>query len=221
MTGWGIVFSFLLLVGVVGAAAGVVPRRHLPEAAPGVIANERISALTGGLLLILSAAIGVTILRIGDLLPEHYLVGFLMVGPMALKLTSTGYRFARYYTHNPAYRTAGPPVAVLRWSAPFLVAATVALFATGIELWLFSYRFGTWWFQAHVVSFLVWTAALVIHVLGHARRSAEAAMDEIGVWSARAFTRRGLVVGSVVLGAVLAVVSLLYASPFPLPSGMG
>jgi hypothetical protein len=220
MTEWGIGFSFLLLVGVVGGAAGVVRRRHLPEAAPGVILNEGISALTGGLLLILSAAIGVTVLRIADLLPEHYLVGFLMLGPLLLKLASTGYRFVRYYTDNPAYRTAGPPMALLRWTAPFLVAATVAVFATGIELWLFGYRFGHWWLLAHVISFLVWTPALVIHVLGHTRRSAEAARDEIRALSARAFTRRGLVVASLMLGAVLAVASLLYTSPFP-PSASG
>ena len=36
-------------------------------------------------------------------------LGVLLIGPVALKLASTGYRFVRYYTSEPRYRRKGPP----------------------------------------------------------------------------------------------------------------
>ncbi len=53
---------------------------------------------------------------------------------MLLKLGSTGYRFARYYTGNPAYVQKGPPPLALRLLAPGVVLTTLALFGTGIAL---------------------------------------------------------------------------------------
>ena len=44
----------------------------------------------------LLAVIGVTILRIGQLLSVHLFVGMLLIGPVLLKMGSTGYRFLRY-----------------------------------------------------------------------------------------------------------------------------
>ena len=82
-------------------------------------------------MYVLSVAIAITILRVGNLLPEHYFVGFLMLGPLAVKMSSAGYRFVRYYTGNRACREAGPRQIVLRLSAPILVAATIAVFGTG------------------------------------------------------------------------------------------
>lgn len=221
MTGPGVVFLLLIALAGAGGAAGAIRSNRRYDVAPGVAANERLSAVTGALLLVLSGGIGVTILRIGDLLPEHYLIGFFMLGPLALKMGSTGYRFVRYYTASAAYRQAEPPQVVLRLSAPFLVLATIAVFATGIELWLFGYRFGAWWFQAHVVGFLAWTAFLAVHLLGHTRRSAAAAWEELTVRLSDSFTRRGLVIAWLLLGAALAAASLLYVSPFPTPTGSG
>ena len=221
MTGPGVLFTLVLVLSAAGATAGVIRPRPRSESSPGVAANERISSLTGALLLVLAGGIGVTILRIRDLLPEHYLIGLLMLGPLVLKLGSIGYRFVRYYTRDPAYRRAGPPHLLLRLSAPLLVVATLVVFATGIELWLFGYRHGTWWFQAHVVSFLVWTALLGIHLLGHTRRSVEAVAEEMTLNARTALAGRGLLIASLVSGGVLAVASLLYASPFPPPLGSG
>src|SRR5580700_5059032 len=73
----------------------------------GTTGNERLTAATGVLLLVLLAVIGVTILRLGQLLWVHLFVGMLLLPPVLLKLGSTGYRFARYYTANPAYREKG------------------------------------------------------------------------------------------------------------------
>lgn len=219
---FGGVFLLALVLGTLGGASGVgIRTRRRLDVASGVAANERISAVGGAVLLLLALGIGITILQIRDLLPEHYLIGFLMLGPLGLKLSSTGYRFVRYYTHSQPYRRAGPPELVMRLSAPFLVVATIAVFATGIELWLFGYRYGTWWFQAHVVSFLAWTAFLAVHLLGYAQRSFSAGWEEVTARLNASITRRGLVVGALLLGVILAIASLLYTSPFPLPAASG
>jgi len=96
----------------------------------GVTANERLTTLTGGLLLVLLALMGITVLSVRRLLPEHFLLGFLLIPAVALKLASTGYRFWRYYTGDSQYRRAGPPELFLRLIAPIVVISTVAVFAT-------------------------------------------------------------------------------------------
>jgi hypothetical protein len=189
--------------------------RHWEPSTSGVMANERLTSLTGGLLLVLLALLGVTVLSVRRLLPEHFLLGFLVIPPLALKMASTGYRFARYYTGDPLYRRAGPPQLFMRLIAPIVVLSTVAIFATGIELWLFGLRLGSVWVEAHKLSFTIWLPATAVHVLGHLIRTSRAVSDEVSSSRpAKAMTRRSLVVGSLILGVVLAVASLTYASPF-------
>ena len=189
--------------------------RHTEFSESGVAANERLTALTGGLLVVLLALMGITVLSVRRLLPEHFLLGFLLIPPVALKLASTGYRFGRYYTGDLQYRRAGPPQLVMRLIAPIVVLSTVAVFATGIELWLFGLRFGSVWVAAHKLSFIVWLPATAVHVLGHLSRTGQAAAEEISASGSRsAITRRSLLVGSLVAGVVLAAASLTYATPF-------
>ena len=89
------------------------PHRPLARrlTAGGTTGNERLTTATGVVLLVLLAVIGVTILRLRSLLWVHLFVGMLLIGPIALKMASTGYRFVRYYTANPRYRRKGPPPA--------------------------------------------------------------------------------------------------------------
>jgi hypothetical protein len=181
----------------------------------GVTTNERLTTLTGGLLLVLLALMGITVLSVRRLLPEHFLLGFLLIPPVALKLASTGYRFWRYYTGDSQYRRAGPPELFMRLIAPIVVISTVAVFATGIELWLFGLRFGSIWVEAHKLSFGVWLPATAIHVLGHASRTGQGALEELSAFRSRTtITRRSLVMGSLIAGVVLAAASLTYATPF-------
>jgi hypothetical protein len=181
----------------------------------GVMANERLTALTGGLLLALLVLMGVTVLSVRRLLPEHFLLGFLLIPPLVLKMASTGYRFVRYYTGDAQYRSAGPPQLLMRLIAPVVVISTVAIFATGIELWLFGLRYGSIWVVAHKLSFDIWLPATAVHVLGHLSRTGQAAAEEISVSRpGSAITRRSLLVGSLIAGVVLAAASLTYASPF-------
>ena len=44
---------------------------------------------------------------LGSLLSVHVFVGMLLLGPVALKLAATGYRFARYYTAARDYVRTG------------------------------------------------------------------------------------------------------------------
>ena len=80
----------------------------------GTAGNERLTTLTGAILIVLLLVIGVTILRIRQLIDVHLFVGLLLLGPVLLKLASTGYRFVLYYSGNLAYRRKGPPELALR-----------------------------------------------------------------------------------------------------------
>jgi hypothetical protein len=135
--------------------------------AGGTDGNERLTVLTGTLLVVVTAAVGVTIIRIGQLMWLHLFLGLVLIGPVALKLASTGYRFVRYYTDNPAYRRKGPPFPLLRGLAPLVVLATIALFATGVALLFAGRDTGLPLGMLHKVSFFVWIALTALHVLGH------------------------------------------------------
>ncbi len=100
----------------------------------GTVGNERLTAATGILLVVLLAVIGVTLLRLRPLISVHLFVGLVLIPVVCLKLASTGYRFVRYYTSDPAYRKRGAPPILLRVSAPIVVATSLAVLATGVAL---------------------------------------------------------------------------------------
>lgn len=132
----------------------------------GVTGNARLTAAVAAALLVLLAAEGATIPFIGQLLGPHVFIGMLLLPPVALKLSSTGYRFARYYTGSEPYVRKGPPPLALRLLAPGVVLTTLALFGTGVALLLAGPPSDTLKF-AHKASFIAWFALMAIHVLGH------------------------------------------------------
>lgn len=142
------------------SAATVIPVRRA-----GVAGNGRLTAALGAVLLVLLAAEGATIPFIGQLRVEHILIGMALIGPVAAKLASTGYRFARYYLGAPAYVRKGPPPAALRLLAPGVVFTTVALFGTGVALLLGGESDQLDFL--HKASFIAWFALMTVHVLGH------------------------------------------------------
>ncbi len=133
----------------------------------GISGNERLTAATGVLLILLLAVIGVTLLRLRSLISVHLFVGLLLIPPIALKLASTGYRFMRYYTSNTAYRERGAPPILLRVSAPVVVASTIAVLATGVALLFVGPESAGILRELHKLSFIVWGAFTALHVLGH------------------------------------------------------
>jgi hypothetical protein len=135
--------------------------------AGGTAGNELLTACTGAVLIVTLAVLGVTIVRIGSLLWLHLFVGLVLIGPLALKLASTGYRFVRYYTHDPVYVEHGPPELALRLLGPLVVISTLVVFVSGVVLLLGGPSFRSTWFPVHKLSFFAWLAIMAVHVLGH------------------------------------------------------
>jgi hypothetical protein len=136
------------------------------QRSPGVTGNARLTGAAAAALLVLLAAEGATIPFIGPLLGPHIFIGMLLIPPVLLKLGSTGYRFARYYTGSPPFVRKGPPNLALRVLAPGVVLTTLALFGTGVALLVAGPPSNTLIF-AHKLSFIAWVALMTLHVLGH------------------------------------------------------
>lgn len=132
----------------------------------GVEGNRRLTAALGAVLLVLLAIEGGTIPFLGQLEAVHVVVGLVLIPIVLLKLGTTFYRFARYYTGNPAYRRAGPPHPVMRVAGPFVVLTSVALFTSGVALAIVG-RHSQTVYTVHKLSFILWFGAMTIHVLGH------------------------------------------------------
>lgn len=133
----------------------------------GTDGNEQLTAVAGVILLVLFAALGITIIRIGQLLWWHLFLGVLLVGPVALKLASTGYRFTRYYASTPAYRRKGPPPPLMRVLGPFVILTTVAVFFTGLLLLIDGPGSSSLLRELHKLTFFAWLAVVGVHVLWH------------------------------------------------------
>lgn len=186
----------------------------------GVEGNERLTAATAVVLVVLLAALGVTILSIGQLIWWHVLLGMLLIPPVLLKLGSTGWRFVRYYTRAPEYVLRGPPLLPLRLMAPLVIAATLAVFATGVALLVVGPSGGIL-VGLHKASFVVWLAVTAVHVLAHLRSIPRLATAD---WRRRPLPpersvpgsawRRLLIAGSIVVGAILAIATVRYAQPW-------
>jgi hypothetical protein len=183
----------------------------------GTDGNRQLTAQLGVILLLPLAAIGVTIPFIGQLIAEHLFIGFLLLGPVLAKMGSTGYRFVRYYTRDPAYRRTGPPPLVLRLIAPIVVISTLVVFVTGILLLFAGPQNRDPLALLHKVSFIVWVAFTAVHILGHLLElpsSLRAADRVLGTPSPGASGRWITVVGSVVGGVVLAIVLIPQFAPW-------
>jgi hypothetical protein len=176
----------------------------------GTDGNEQLTAMVAVVLVVLLAVLGVTILRIGQLTWLHLFLGLLLLGPVAAKLASTGYRFARYYTRAPTYRRKGPPPPIMRSIAPMVVLSTLVVFGSGVVLLGDGPAARNRWLLVHKASFILWLGFTALHVLGHlnglgrtltrAGRSSLVADDgAVGRW----ITVAGALVGGLILALVL------------------
>jgi hypothetical protein len=132
----------------------------------GIDGNEALTVAAAILLTLLLMAEGITLLAMGTLLSVHMIIGLVLIPPVLLKLGSTGYRFARYYTHSRSYVEKGPPPMALRLMAPVLVLTTVGIFVTGVLLLALGHKSDQLVFL-HKASFIVWAGAFGIHFLWH------------------------------------------------------
>ena len=190
--------------------------RRQPSGADGVAGNEHLTALTGVVLLVGFAIEGVTILRLGRLLTLHFFIGLLLIGPVLLKIGSTGYRIARYYTGATPYVRRGPPAPLLRLLGPFVIATSLAVLGTGVALAVVGPDHGSWLFL-HKASFIFWLGVMTLHVLAHlwrlprilltpGRHSSFRLTGGVGRWL--------LVAASLAGGLVIALLAVHLAGPW-------
>ena len=190
----------------------------MPPASGRGRANTRFTALTAVVLLVLLAAEGFTILRVGRLLTPHVFIGMLLVPPVLLKMGSTIWRFSQYYLGSEEYRRKGPPVLVLRILGPVVIILTTVVFATGIALLLGPHSIRFQMLRLHQISFVLWFGAMTLHVVGHIAETARVAPRD---WMHRtrrqvdgAEARQWALSISLVLGLVLAIAVVPQVGPW-------
>lgn len=194
--------------------------------------------MTGAVLLVLLAAEGVTILRLGRLLTLHFFIGMLLLGPVALKAASTIYRFSRYYTGSAPYRRKGPPALLLRLLGPVIIATTAGVFGTGIMLAVTGPAGRGTWLFLHKASFVLWFCAMAVHVLAYlprlprllaadfrgaatAGQGARGGDSRPGLYTSRAAAvlggrgvRLSLLAASLIAGLIIAVLTVHLVAPW-------
>jgi hypothetical protein len=190
----------------------VVEASGLGKRYGGAEGNERLTAMTGAVLLILLAVECYTILRIGRLLTLHVFLGMLLLGPVTLKAGSVLYRFARYYTGSEPYRRQGPPAPLLRVIGPVIMLLTACVFGSGVMLAVTGPGYGPpgGWLVLHRISFFAWLFFIAIHVAAYVPRvprllAAEARAREV---LAGRGTRLALLVASLLAGLVIALLTV-------------
>ncbi len=153
-----------------GPSVRYAPSPDEPERLGGAEGNERLTVMTGAVLLILLAAEGFTILRLDRLLTLHFFLGMLLLGPVALKAGSVMYRFFRYYAGSAPYVRKGPPAPLLRLLGPFVLLLTACVFGSGVMLAIVGPAGRHPWTTIHKGAFILWFGAMAIHVLAYLPR---------------------------------------------------
>jgi hypothetical protein len=198
------------------------------SATGGAEGNERLTGLTGMVLLVLFAAEGFTVLAVRQMLTLHFFVGMLVIGPLLLKLCSTIYRFTRYYAGDAEYRRKGPPALPLRVLGPLVILTSLAVIGTGIMLALTGPG-PSIWLLAHKAAFVLWFGVMTIHVLAYvwrlprlvgsdlARRAGYRAEQVLGGRAARWL----LLTASLLTGLLFALITVHLAGPWTTVPGLG
>jgi hypothetical protein len=169
--------------------------------------NHKLTALAGSLLALLLALVFLTGLLMDAWWHIHYVVGFVLIPVVALKLASTGYRAIRYYTRNPIYRDAGPPEMLPRLTAPILVLSVVIALATGVALYVERSRGGTL-STLHTDAAVVSACLVGLHLLTYAPDALRTTARELRMRLSRlAAIRVAAVISALILGIILAALT--------------
>jgi hypothetical protein len=168
----------------------------------GAEGNERLTGLTGTLAL-------------HRLLTLHIFLGMLLIGPVALKIGSTCYRFARYYTGAVPYVRKGPPAPLMRLLGPFVILTSLAVLGSGAALAFSGPGNGPWLF-AHKASFVLWLGCMSVHVLAYVWRLPRILLGAPGgVRMTVSGGIRWLLVGaSLAAGLLIALLTIHLAAPW-------
>ena len=194
------------------------PYRARPDRTGGATGNERLTAATGAVLLVLFAAEGFTILSIHQLITLHFFLGMLLIGPVLLKAAAVCYRFVRYYTGAAEYRRKGPPAPLLRVLGPVVLGTSLGVLGTGVMLAVDESAEGPWLFL-HKACFVLWFGAMTIHVLAYVWRvpgliGADLASHRRAQILGGRPARWLLLAASILAGLVIALTTLHLAVPW-------
>jgi hypothetical protein len=144
------------------------------------VGNERLTAAVG--LLVLAPILVETatvVFGVHTFMSLHVFVGIALIPAVVLKLVSTGWRFARYYTRSREYVAHGPPQIAMRLIAPLFVTATVVLFGSGTAMGLLHGRPLQIARSLHGPASVVWLALLGLHVLVYLRRALRTIAEDV------------------------------------------
>ena len=173
------------------------------------VGNERLTAGVGIVLLLLTLVeLATILLGVHTFMSVHVFVGFILIPAVLVKLASTGWRFARYYTGTRAYVVRGPPQLAMRLLAPLLVAATVVLFASGVAMGILHGQALTVARRLHGPSSVVWIVLVGLHVLVYLGRAVTSSAEDVvpstrasaGGARARTYLLSAVLVAGVVTG---------------------
>jgi hypothetical protein len=172
--------------------------------------NRQLTAITGALLVPLLGLVFLTGLVMDVYWHVHYVIGFVLIPVVALKLASTGYRAVSYYFGRRSYHAAGPPELALRLLAPLVVMSTVVALATGVALWAQHSRSGTL-AALHTDAAVICAGTIGIHVLAYIPRALTECLSAVrALWTRLGGIRVAVVL--VVLAAGIALAVTTYAS---------
>ena len=183
-----------------------------------VQANARLTGLTGIVVLVLLLAeLATVVLGARSVLTLHVAIGLILVPPVLVKLASTTWRMVNYYLGAPAYTRRGPPAMLARVLGPFLTVAIVLVLVSGLSLLLGPSSTHHTALQAHKVAFYVALLLIVAHVALHLPQAVRlVALDRVKHRGAALLVRARWmsVLGSLLLGASLALVLAGHAEPY-------
>lgn len=172
--------------------------------------NRQITSLTGAVLIPLLGLVFLTGLAMDVYWHVHYVIGFVLIPVVALKVATTGYRAIAYYTGRGAYRAAGPPEVLLRSLAPVVVISTITALVTGVALWARHSRTGAL-STLHTDSAVICAGTVGVHVLAYVPRAVTESLSALRTMRSRAGSIRVAIV-IVVLVAGVALAAVTYSS---------
>lgn len=186
------------------------------------VGNQRLTALAGAILLVLFGVVLLTLIDLHTMLPSHVFIGVLLTGPLAVKLGSTGYRFAAYYTRSPSFVLRGRPHAKLRILAPLLIVSSLTLIGSGIGLVVAGPAQKEPFLVLHIVSALIWLRVVSMHVFAHVRQVPGLILADWRSAAGAGRTRRvAATFGALAAGGIAAWLVLPLASPWVSYAGSG
>ncbi len=170
--------------------------------------NERLTAADGLVLVVLTAVeLATIVLGLHQYLSLHVFVGLVLIPPILLKLASTGWRFYRYYSGSPPYRSKGAPQPIMRLLAPLLVVATIVLFASGVAMGLLHGQPLTVARRLHGPASVVWLLLVGVHVLVYLKRAVISSKEDVEPESREAVPgargRTYVLAAAIVIGVVV------------------